>query len=322
MAQLPSNPELIQSVGGLGLGCWSFGGDAWGGQADDDSLAAMKTALELGIHHFDTAIAYGGGRSERVVGQFIREHDARERIFLASKGNMPDMKPEQAVKQLTKSLDNLNVDAIDLYYIHWPRSNKDMRPVMEQLERMREQGRIKAIGVSNFSVEQMQQVGEVGTVDAHQLCYSLFWRQPEAEIIPYCRENGIAVVTYSSLAQGILTGKFPREPGFPEGDQRPNAVIWFQEAIWPTVHEATERLKALAEREGQPLTHLAIQWALNQPGIDGVLVGARDGGQARENIAALGAQVPGEVLAEMTRISEQVMGVLPADQWNIFGMNP
>ena len=322
MSQLRSTSDLIQSLEGLGLGCWAYGGAAWGGQDDHDSFDAMQSCLDAGIRHFDTAIAYGKGRSERVVGEFIRQQQARDRVVLATKGVMPDMTAEQARTRLENSLENLGVESVDLYYIHWPNSSKDMRPVMEQLERFREQGRLKAIGVSNFSVQQMDQVREVGTIDVHQLCYSLYWRQPEAEIIPYCREHGIAVVTYSSLAQGILTGKFPRQPRFPEGDQRPNAVIWFREENWPTIHEATEQLKHVAAECGQSLTHLAIQWALNQPGITSVLVGARNGEQARQNVAALEANVPQDALQKATEISDRIVKTFPAEAWNIFGMNP
>ena len=322
MSQLQTAADLPRTIAGLGLGCWVFGGDAWGGQDDDDSITVMDEALAQGVNHFDTAIGYGGGRSERIVGQFIRDRDARARICLATKGNMPKMTPEQAREQLQRSLENLGLDSVDLYYIHWPRSGKDMRPVMEQLERLRDEGLLKAIGVSNFSVEQMQHVSEVGTIDAHQLCYSLYWRYPEAEIIPYCQEQDIAVVTYSSLAQGILTGKFPKQPTFAEGDQRPKAVVWFKDDVWPTVYETTQRLKTLADEAKHPLTHLAVQWVLNQPGVTSVLVGARTPEQLRQSLAAREAKVAPAVLEQMTQLSEDVRAAIPAEAWNIFGMNP
>jgi len=248
----------------LGLGCWSYGGSQWGGQDDDASMGAMGASLRCGINHFDTAVGYGGGRSETVVGEFLAGR--RDDVFLASKSAPRELTRDEAIRQVEGSLARLGTDVIDLYYIHWPRKGKDMRGVMEGLEDARRQGKIRAIGVSNFSVEQMAQVAEVGRIDAHQLCYSLCWRFAEAEIMPYCAANGIAVVTYSTIAQGILTGKFPREVKFPEGDDRARMVL-FDEAVWPHVYDGVERLKEVAAEAGRPLSHLAIRWAAEQDGV-------------------------------------------------------
>lgn len=302
----------------LGLGCWVFGGDQWGGQEDESSRSAMQAAWDLGINHWDTASGYGGGRSETLLGAFLGSK--RESIYLASKFFPSQQTAEFALQQLDLSLQRLQTDRIDLYYIHWPATGKDLRPVMEGLEQARAQGKIGAIGVSNFSVEQMAQIAEVGRIDAHQLCYNLFWRWDEQDIIPYCRENGIAVVTYSSIAQGILTGKFPREPQFVEGDQRPKTVF-FNPEVWPYVYESVEKLKVLAAECGRSLTHLAILWALAQPGITTVLVGAREGRQMRENAAALEGEVPQATLDAMTAISDETLTHIP-DTGNIFRFYP
>jgi myo-inositol catabolism protein IolS len=166
----------------------------------------------------------------------------------------------------------------------------------------------------------MAQVSEVGKIDAHQLCYNLFWRPAEREVIPYCVANDIAVVTYSSIAQGILTGKFPREPQFREGDQR-GKTVFFAPEVWPHVYEGVEQLKALSAECGRSLTHLAIRWVLEQPGIASALVGAREDVQLKENVAALDGDIAPEVFARMTAISEEVISHLP-DVANIFGFNP
>lgn len=301
----------------LALGCWAFGGAQWGGQDDERSRAAMRAAFDRGLNHFDTATGYGGGRSEKLVGEFLAEDNRRKRVFLASKFNV---KKDKTAEQLVdESLERLQIDAIDLYYLHWPTS-EDMRPVMESLERCRDKGKIKAIGVSNFNIDQLQQVGEVATINALQVCYNLFWRFPERDVIPYCRENGIAVVTYSSIAQGILTGKFPRHPEFPEGDQRPKTVM-FDEDVWPHVYEGVEQLKPLAQRVGQPLTHLAVQWVAAQPGVTSVLVGGRNAEQVERNAAALDEPVDREILNEMTKIGDEVMEHVP-DVGNIFRHYP
>lgn len=302
----------------LGLGCWVFGGAQWGGQEDDDSNRAMQAAWEVGLNHFDTASGYGQGRSEKLVGAFLR--GKREDVYLASKFFPSQQTAEYARQQLDASLERLQTDYVDLYYIHWPVTGKDLRPVMEGLEQARAQGKLRAIGVSNFNVAQMAQVSEVGTIDVHQLCYNLFWRPAEREIIPYCVEHRIAVVTYSSIAQGILTGKFPREPQFREGDQR-GSTVFFAPEIWPHVYEGVEQLKSIAADCGRSLTHLAIRWVLAQPFVTTELVGAREDVQLRENAAALDGDIAPEVFARMTEVSEEVHRHLP-EVTNIFRFNP
>lgn len=309
---------VVKAHGVLGLGCWSFGGAQWGGQDDEDSLAAMEAGLRCGMSHFDTAQGYGRGRSERVVGQFLQGR--RDEIFLATKGNCADRDPGEMLEFVESSLERLGTDAIDLYYIHWPRKGRDLRPAMEGLEAARQEGKIRAIGVSNFSVEQMEQISDVGRIDAHQLCYNLFWRYPEREIIPFCAANGIAVVTYSSIAQGILTGKFPRQCSFPDGDSRAGMLL-FDKDVWPHVHEGVERLKELAGQADRPLTHLAIRWVASRPNVTSVLVGARNADQVRQNAEAMAGDIPADIFDRMTEISDDVMKYVP-DVGNIFRYYP
>ena len=195
-----------------------------------------------------------------------------------------------------------------------------MRPVMEGLEKARRLSKIQAIGVSNFSVEHMELVSEVGTINAHQLCYNLLWRYPERDLIPYCLEHDIAVVTYSSLAQGILAGEFSRHPRFKDGDQR-STTVFFDPDVWPYVYEAVEQLKTLAQELERPLAHLAIRWVAQQPGVTSVLVGARNAAEVRENAAAMSSDIPQEVFDRMTEISDQVTPFIP-DVGNIFRYYP
>lgn len=303
----------------LGLGCWSFGGE-WGPQDDQDSLAALRTALDVGISHLDTAEAYGRGHSEELLGQAIAGR--RDELFVATKG-FPlwgDLSRDCYSQKIDESLQRLGTDVIDLYYIHWPMTDKDMRPPMEALVAAKEAGKIGAVGVSNFTVEEMEQVAQVGPIDAHQFCYNLFWRYPERDVIPYCREHGIALVTYSTIAEGILTGKFPRDVTFPEGDHRARGVL-FEPEVWPNVYEGVERLKALAADAGVPLAHLAIQWATRQDGVTSVLVGSRNADQVRRNAAAMASKVPDETFDEMTRIGDDVFAKIP-EAINIFRWHP
>ena len=196
----------------LALGGSVFGPGAWEAGARAQLWEAMETALALGINHFDTASGYGGGQSEELIGEFLQGR--RDRVFLATKAAVDRYERGPMLDQVHASLKRLRTDVIDLYYIHWPRRGQDMRPAMEDLELAREQGKVRAVGVSNFSVPDMEQTAQAGRIDAHQLGYNLIWRFPERDVIPYCVAHNIAVVTYSSIAQGVLTGKFPRQPQF------------------------------------------------------------------------------------------------------------
>jgi myo-inositol catabolism protein IolS len=302
--------QLPMSLGGSWFVPYGAPGDG-----DADLLAAMQACYDGGLRHFDTGARYGGGHSEELYGQFIK--DKRAEIFLASKSDPADLTAEGMVAEIEGSLRRLGTDMIDLYYIHWPRAGHDMRPVMEGLERARSEGKVGAVGVSNFSVAEMQQVEEVGRIDAHQLGYNLLWRYAEDEILPFCIRHRIAVVTYSSLAHGILTGKFGRTPELAEGDQR-NRILPFRPDIWPHVYAGVEKLKAVAAEVDRPLMSLAIRWNLAREGVSSVLIGARNREQARANLDALCGPVQRRVLDRMTEISDEIFAHVP-NEGNLFG---
>ena len=305
----------------LGLGGTTFGPDQWSGQEDANLIAGMEESLAHGITHFDTGADYGDGYSEQLIGRFLAADESRrERLFIASKANLDEITPQAMLDAIDGSRQRMQTDVIDLYYIHWPRTGKDMRPWMEGLETARQRGIIRATGVSNFSVEQMEQVAQVGKIDAHQMNYSLLWRFNERDLIPYCREHQIAVVTYASLAHGILAGKFPRETNFPEGDQR-RRILPFRDDIWPGVYDMVEDLKAVAERSGRSLVHLAIRWLLHQPDVTSVLVSARNPQQAVSNAQSLEGDIPESVFAELTAISDRAVRIIP-DEGNPYGYHP
>ena len=305
----------------LGMGGSFYGIEEWNAQEISDLLAAMELALEKGITHIDTAAGYGGGRSERLIGRFLAEDsNRREKIFLASKANINEITAQSMIAEIDASRDRLQTDVIDLYYIHWPRTGKDLRPLMEGLETAREQGKIRAIGVSNFSVEQMGQISEAGHIDAHQLGYNLLWRFDEDDIIPYCVEHQIAVVVYSALAHGILAGKYDRQLEFAPGDQRWR-ILLFREGVWKPVYALVEEFKAVAERVQRPLAHLALRWLLHQSSVTSVLVSAKNERQALANVEALQGEIPLTVFDELTTISDLARQVIP-DEGNPFGYHP
>lgn len=305
----------------LGLGGSFYGLDHSSREGEAGILAAMSEALDHGITHFDTGSGYGKGYSERLIGRFLTADPARrDRVFLASKYSADDISAEDMTRAIDASRDRLQTDMIDLYYIHWPRTGKDMRPWMEALETARHQGRIKTIGVSNFSVKQMAQMAEVGVIDAHQIGYNLLWRFDEEDIIPYCIENNIAIVVYSALAHGILAGKYTQQLDFVPDDQRWSITL-FREDVWPGVYASTEAFKQVAERAGRPLVHLALRWLLSREGVTSVLVSAKSPGQVQSNIAALEDEIPVDYLDELTAISDLARHQIP-DEGNPFGYHP
>jgi myo-inositol catabolism protein IolS len=300
----------------LGLGCWPLGGDQWGRQDDYISLATIQKAFEKGINHFDTAQMYGRGHGEELLGKALKQ--IRDNVFIATKIlYLPKDKVEAAV---IASLNRLQIDRIDLLYIHWPKKNGDLAGMMEGLEHIRRKGLISSIGVSNFSVAQMQQVMKAGKIDVHQLCYNVLWRREELETIPFCRQHGISIVTYSSLAEGILTGKFKRELEFEQGDHRKHTLL-FENNVWPKVFSAVDKLKNVAVEAKRPLAHCAIRWLLSQNGVVSVLVGSRTPEQVTSNVDSLEGTIEQSVFARMTEISKELAPHLP-DEGNIFRWYP
>jgi myo-inositol catabolism protein IolS len=301
-------PPDDRALNPLVLGGTVFVPEAYSGPQGNDLVATMDTALQHGINHFDTAGDYGDGASERLIGRFLAGQ--RDQVFLASKADLDQMSAALMLERVNESLTRLQTDFIDLFYIHWPRKGRDMRPLMEGLETARQQGKIKAIGVSNFNDEQMRQVAEVGRINAHQLCYNLLWRFDEADVIPFCREHGIAVVTYSSIAQGVLAGKFPRQLNLEPSDSR-GRTVHFDPEVWPYMYEAVEQFKQVAQECNRSLVHLAIRWVLHQPGINSAVVSARNPLQLTQNVEALHGEIPDAVFARLTEISGEAMKHIP-----------
>ena len=287
-------------------------------EEDANLLAAMAAVYDAGVRHFDTGAGYGGGHSEELYGSFIKSR--RDSIFLASKANPEQTTAAAMLAEIEGSLRRLGTEVIDLYYIHWPRSGRDMRPVMEGLETARRQGKIRLAGVSNFSVAQMAEVQQVGRIDAHQLGYNLLWRYAEADVIPFCVRHDIAVVAYSPLSHGILTGKFGPTLAFEARDQR-NRILPFRADIWPHVYVGVERLKAVAGEANRPLMHLAIRWLLQRPGVTAAVIGARNRAQAEANAGALAGDIAPEIFARMTAISDEIVKHVP-DEGNLFDHHP
>ena len=308
---------MIESIpAGLGLGCWAFG-DMGGGPVDaPSSIALIRDAFRLGIRHLDTAQDYGNGRSEEVIGAAIAPFSGE--VFVSSKAHATNR--EETPRIVEQVLRRLGRSWLDLFYIHWPKTGLDLRPMMDALETLRAQGKIRFIGVSNFGVKEMENASLGGRIDAHQLCYNLLWRYPEREIIPWCRANGVTLVTYSSIAQGLLSDT-PRGPAsFEKGDARQN-TLYYRDDVWPHVRDSLAAMRKTAARHSTPLATLAIRWVLGQAGIHSCLVGARSRAQLEKNAAAAVGRNPPEIDAELTRLSAEAMRHIP-DVGNMFNFYP
>ena len=307
---------MLKASSMLGLGCWPLGGDQWGRQEDCASLATIEAAYEKGIRHFDSAQAYGRGHGEELLGKALKT--VRDNSFIATKiFYTPEEKVEGAI---AASLRRLQTDRVDLLYIHWPKRGGDLGAMMEALERARARGTIHLIGVSNFSVAQMREVMKNGRLDVVQLCYNLLWRREEREMLPFCQQNEIAVVTYGSLAEGILTGKFGPEPAFAPGDHRPHSLL-FDKSLWKKLHATVDEMKAVAADAGRPLSHCALRWLLGRGSVATVLVGCRTPQQVSENLAAMEGEIDPSIFDRLTEISTAFSGELP-DEGNIFRWYP
>lgn len=301
----------------VAFGAWAVGGWFWGGADDEDSVAAVHRALDAGITLIDTAPVYGLGRSEEIVGKAIRGR--RDQVVLATKCGLvwhtgsgthffdelgkPVRKflgPESIRYELEQSLRRLQTDVIDLYQTHWQDETTPIEETMATLLELKREGKIRAIGVSNATVRQMDDYRKIGPVDSDQEKYSMLDREMDAEQLPYCESNNIAMLAYSPLGQGLLTGRVTADRELPEGDLRAESPR-FSLAGRRRISSLLDDIRPIAHACDATLAQLAIAWTLSQPGMTHALVGARNPEQVTENAAAADI-VLGE--AELAAIAE------------------
>lgn len=296
------------------MGTWQAGKAMWAGIEDADTTRAMAAAFDAGITTFDTATVYGDGHSEQILGKALRH--VRQQVVIATKVFAHSLAYEKVLKACHKSLRDLQTDYIDLYQIHWPAGSFGSKEVpieetMRALTELKAQGKIRAVGVSNFSREQIEAAEPFGAVDSYQPPYSLFWRQMEDTAMAYCREKDITVLAYSPMAQGILTGKFGPVPEFEKGDHRAKNIL-FQPEHYARIQKALAALRPIAERNDLTLGQLALAWVVSGKGTCAI-AGARNADQAVQNAKAGAASLPEDELAEIDRIGRTVTDHLGDD---------
>jgi aryl-alcohol dehydrogenase-like predicted oxidoreductase len=307
----------------VAFGAWAVGGWWWGGADDSDSVAAIRRGLDLGMNFVDTAPIYGKGRSEEVVGKAIK--GCRAEVILATKCGLvwwDDTKGAHFFTEegspvhrylgagsirheLEQSLRRLQTDYIDLYQTHWQDATTPIAETMGVLLELKQEGKIRAIGVSNATVAEMDEYRKAGPIDADQERYSMLARKMEDGQLAYCDRENIAVLAYSPLAQGLLTGKVTADRELPEGDLRAGDP-WFKVENRARILAFLEEIRPIAEERGATLAQLALAWTLGRPGLTHALAGARNPAQVEENEGAAAVDLSAE---EIAQIDESLVGL-------------
>jgi aryl-alcohol dehydrogenase-like predicted oxidoreductase len=281
----------------VGLGTWAMGGPwqfGWGPQDDDEAIDAIPAALETGINWIDTAPVYGLGHSEELVGKALKATSQKPIIATKcsllwndKKEKVSCLKAQSVRQECIDSLERLGIETIDLYQIHWPEPDEDLEQAWEEMARLVEEGKIRYLGASNFSIEQIERTRKIHPVASLQPPYSMLHRQVEDELLACCAQNDIGVVAYSPMQRGLLTGKFSPErlASLPLDDHR-RANADFHEPRFTATLELVEKLRPIAERNGKTLAQLSISWVLRRPEVTAAIVGARKPEQILETAPA------------------------------------
>lgn len=301
------------------MGTWALGGWLWGGTEHNDAESAILASIDAGINCIDTAPAYGFGLSEELVGKAIKKH--RDKLIIATKcGLVWDNRPgssfffdtkdnngkdikvhrclrkDSIIRECDESLARLGIDVIDLYQCHWPHTETPIEETMDALSTLKDRGKIRAFGVSNFSVAQLQECIKYGRIDSNQPKYSLLSREIEADVLPFSIQNGIGSLAYSPMEMGLLTGKIKLDHVF-SGDDTRKTRPWFQHDNMKKALTALDMIKPIAEKHSATLGQISVAWIFSQPGITSALVGARNREQALSNAHAANIALDSQDLA-------------------------
>lgn len=293
----------------LGMGCWAIGGHGWGNVKNEDSILAIRCALEKGVTFFDTADVYGLGKSETLLAEVLGS--SRDQVVIASKGGVRwnesgsvwiDISPSYLRQAAENSLRRLKLDCIPLYYIHKPDGVTHIEESVAALERLREEGKIGAIGVANFTADQLSQALQVAPISAVQVRFNIFDREKLTSVLNTCREHQITLVAWGALADGLLTGKFKTATAFSDDDHR-SKMTEFDNDNFSRYAECVELLEQLAASMGHRLSHLALRWVLDFAPFACSLFGAKTDSQVKENLGADGWKLTKDTLEMIDSIT-------------------
>jgi aryl-alcohol dehydrogenase-like predicted oxidoreductase len=306
-------PGTSLKVSPVAIGTWAIGGWMWGGTDEAQSIATIRAAFEHGINIVDTAPVYGFGRSEEIVGRAIAESRLRSQVIIATKvglqwqGGKVSRNASRAriLREVEDSLRRLRTDYIDVYQIHWPDPLTAIEETADAMHMLLAQGKIRAIGVSNFSVGQMQRFRRVAPLHVLQPPYNLFERGIETDLLPYCQENKIAMLGYGALCRGLLSGRMKEDTSF-DGDDLRRTDPKFVKPRFAQYLAAVAQLDRLAQRFGKRVIHLAVRWMLDQ-GITTALWGARHPDQLQPVDEVIGWSLDASAKAEIDRILRETI---------------
>ncbi len=304
----------------VGYGAWAIGGSgwqfAWGSQDDNDSIAAIQRALELGVNWIDTAAVYGLGHSEEVVARALKNWSgARPYVFTKcglrwnEQGQVQKVLKRDSIRsEVEASLRRLGVEAIDLYQIHWPPDpdSPELEEGWSTLAELKREGKVRWIGVSNFNVSQLQRAQAIAPVTSLQPRYSLIHREMEKQVLPYCQREGIGVIVYSPMASGLLTGAMTRAriDKLPNDDWRKGHPDFTEPNLSRNL-ALVDRLQQIGQDHGRPAGEVAIAWTLHNPAVTGAIVGARNARQAEGVMRAGDLRLTGDEILEIAELFVQ-----------------
>jgi aryl-alcohol dehydrogenase-like predicted oxidoreductase len=303
-------PNTSLKVSRVALGTWAMGGWMWGGSDEKEAVRTIHAALDSGINLIDTAPVYGFGRSEEIVGKALATNRRRQATVIATKVGLDwkDGKPfrnatkARIVEEAENSLRRLRTDVIDLYQVHWPDPNTPIAEIAGAMNELYRAGKIRAVGVSNFSPSQMDEFRAAAPLHAAQPPYNLFERAIEADVLPYCRDHDIAVLAYGSLCRGLLSGSMSRSSRF-SGDDLRKSDPKFQAPRFDQYLAAVEKLDHFAlERYGKRVIHLAARWVLDRHAANVALWGARRPDQLSPIGGVMGWRIDSSAMAEIDQI--------------------
>lgn len=313
----------------VGFGCWAAGGSAiWNGSDDDETIQTIHRAIELGVNFFDVAPVYGFGHAETILGKALA--GKRQNVIVASKCGLVwddthtitnDLSRASIEREIDDSLRRLNTDYIDIYQLHWPDPQTPIGETIETLNTLKKLGKIRHIGVSNFSVALADEARKYGQIVSHQGLYNMLERNPtqyhnipldyhtENEILPDCRQHGMAFFPYSPLFQGLLTDHFKAKQQFDAHDVR-SANPKLNGELFQTFYQMREKLLAFAAKIGKPLSQIAINWLIEQPEVTSVICGAQTIAHIEENVGSTSWPLAEDMLSEIEQILEPYQDVI------------
>lgn len=315
------NTDLEVST--ISMGCWGIsGGEMWGKQDEKEAIAAIKRAYEIGINFFDTAEAYGNGYSEKLLGKAL--DGFRNEVKIASKVSDDNLRPSELKTSCEKSLRRLGTDYLDLYYVHWPNPEIPVEDTFKALEDLKKEGKIRYYGVSNFGVNQLENLLQYTKVGVNQLPYSLLWRAIEYELKPFCEKRDIGIAAYSPLLHGLLTGKFDSPEEVPDGRARTrhfsrnrrktrHGEKGAEEETFNTISE----IESICRKYDIEMAKASLAWPLARSGVDTVIAGARSPEHVEANAEAAEIEIPNKMkkeLMEATSSLKEKLGSNP-DLW-------